>query len=116
MVDHITRLILLISSVTVISVLSIGLLDAFNTSKVTILVENKDVIHNGKNSNYLIFTKDETFSLNDSLLGANFDTSDDYHKIKEGSCYELFLRGKRRPFFSMYRNIEKFKKIECDSL
>lgn len=89
------------------------------TENVNVMVTDKEKIisnssEGGTKSTYMIYTDKTTYTLSDSIIGWNFDTSDDYGKIKKGTCYNLYVRGIRVSFLSRYQNIEKIKEIKCE--
>lgn len=84
-----------------------------STETVNVRVTGKEIRNTPQTMYYYIYTDKTTYTLKDSLLDMNFDISDDYGKIKEGKCYELFVRGWRVPFLSMYENIGDIKPRSC---
>jgi hypothetical protein len=98
--------------------LAVSIYTKFQTETVQVKVTDKEkVISHTSNedieSTYMIYTDKTTYTLNDSLIAFNFDTSDDYGKITKGKCYEFYVRGIRLPLFSWYQNIENQKEIKC---
>lgn len=91
-----------------------SIISSFVTENKVIKVESKEVSVKNKDSLYLIFTKDETYEVDDSIFTLNYQSSDDYHKIKIDHCYKVKLRGMRIGFLNMYRNIEKYQEVSCD--
>ena len=116
MINKLRMLAVLICLILVLTLLGLAVFDLTQTATIKVKVENKDVVVSKNSSKYLIFTKNETLSLQDSVFAWNFDTSDDFHKLKENLCYEFSVRGVRRPFLSFYRNIESLKEIDCNSI
>lgn len=68
----------------------------------------------GINTKYLVFTDIEVFENRDELFRKKFNSSDFQNEFKSniGSTYEFTVLGWRIPFFSMYRNIVTYKKID----
>lgn len=72
----------------------------------------------GSSCEYLVFTDDGTFKINDStgLLGGptRFSSSDLYGQIEDGPA-EFTVIGWRLPFFSQYPNVVSYDPIEQDT-
>lgn len=83
------------------------------TDTVEVKVSDKEVMRNSNDTSYMVYTDKTTYTLNDSVLDFNFDSSDDYGKLKVNNCYSLYVRGIRIPLFSMYQNIGSYSEIEC---
>ena len=67
----------------------------------------------GITSEQRVYTNKGTFTLSDSFIAWNWETSDEYARLIPDQCYKVETRGTRIPFFSMFENIEKIKKINC---
>lgn len=67
-----------------------------------------------KNDVYLIYSKENTYEITDSLLRLRFNSSDLYGKIEVGKTYQMTIGGKRRPFLSWYPNIYEAIEVEGD--
>jgi len=78
-------------------------------SETTFKVDSKERINKDSDSYYLVFTENEVFKNEDSLLKWKLNSSDVYGKLKEGENYTCEVCGWRVRFFSMYRNIINFK-------
>lgn len=83
-------------------------LSVSSVDTVKLKINSKERITTKEESYYLIFTDNEVFKNEDSLLFMKFDSSDLYGKLKNGNEYECKVNWFRVPFLSMYRNI-----IEC---
>lgn len=80
---------------------------ASSQNHVTITVKNKEATREG----YRVFTQNEVFEVDDTLLFRRFDSSDDYNNLVEGTTYRVQVVGWRVPFFSMYRNIISYSEV-----
>ena len=98
----------IIAILTPLLVVGIGSKITTDTN-VTITVMEKESVRTGKGSKYLIFTTTEVFECTDSWFDGKFNSSDFYSRIKVGQTYTVDTRGKRIPFWSMYRNIVRIK-------
>lgn len=85
----------------------------FITETAEVKVTGKERHNTSQSSYYLVYTDKTTYTLKDSVFDFNFDTSDDYGKLEVGSCYELYVRGIRIPFLSMYQNIGDITSASC---
>ena len=85
----------------------------FITDTVEVKVSDKEVMRNSNSTSYMVYTDKTTYTLNDSIVDFNFDSSDDYGKLKVDNCYSLYVRGIRFPLFSMYQNIGSYSEIAC---
>lgn len=74
-------------------------------TEVTITVTKTEAVNSGKSYKYLVFTENEVFEIDDSLVFWKFDSSDTYNQMKSGKTYTVKVAGWRNHFFSMYRNI-----------
>jgi hypothetical protein len=74
---------------------------------VTGKVLDKEKVVKNQDSYYLIYTDNETFTIQDSLIKGQWRSSDIYGHIEKGQTYKLSVFGWRSGFFSMYRNIVK---------
>lgn len=82
--------------------------------KVQFTVDDKTV-KPGKDSGYLVFTKDEVFENSDSLFRGKWNSSDIQNQLKEGCTYEATVYGFRNHFLSAYRNIVQAKHIVTET-
>jgi hypothetical protein len=79
----------------------------YSVDNVTITIKDKERIHDGMSSYYLIFTDSEVFKNEDNILFWKFDSSDVYNKLEVGHTYNVDVNWFRIPFLSAYRNIIK---------
>lgn len=56
-------------------------------------------------SYYLVFSKEETFSIRDDWYNGRFGASDTYGSLEQGKTYKLRVSGWRVKLFSWYRNV-----------
>lgn len=107
--DHtVTRIIILIFCLLIIGDIMIE----FVTNEYHITVTDKQIKANS--DDYLIFCELSTgetkvFSLNDSIIHWNFDTSDDFGRLQVGKKYTVRTSGIRFPLLSMYENIYEIR-------
>lgn len=80
---------------------------------IKIKVKDKERINKRQDSYYLIFTENEVFKNEDSLLFFKFDSSDVYNSLEIGNEYCVQVNWYRFPCLSMYRNIIK-QSNECN--
>lgn len=78
---------------------------------VTAKVNRVERVTSNDSSVYLVFTDEETFSNEDSLLFLKFNSSDLHGKFGEGKAYDMKVQGWRVPFLSMYRNVVWMKEV-----
>lgn len=94
--------------VVVFAIFSLGR-DYFTYDIVTIEVDSKERIQDGKDSYYLIYGEEEIFKNEDSFARFKFNSSDVYRDLKPGEAYRVGVVGFRVPFMSWYRNIIDIK-------
>ncbi len=78
---------------------------SLTTEHIDITVTKTDVKRKNSKDVYLVFTKDETFSNEDSFWNFKWNSSDLHGKFQNDSTYTVQVYGVRIPFLSMYRNI-----------
>ncbi len=61
---------------------------------------------------YLIYTNEGTFKIEDSLIFGRFNSSDVYGMMKKGKYYRIKTFGVRSGFLSMYQNIIEIEALE----
>lgn len=61
---------------------------------------------------YLIYTNEGTFKIEDSLIFGRFNSSDVYGMMKKGKYYRIKTFGVRSGFLSMYQNIIEVEPLE----
>ncbi len=61
---------------------------------------------------YLIYTNEGTFKIEDSLIFGRFNSSDVYGMMKKGKYYRIKTFGVRSGFLSMYQNIIEVEALE----
>ena len=61
---------------------------------------------------YLVYTDEETFKIEDSLIFGRFDSSDVYGMLKKGKRYRIKVFGIRSGFLSSYRNIVEVEALD----
>ena len=61
---------------------------------------------------YLVYTDEGTFKIEDSLIFGRFDSSDVYGMLKKGKCYRIKVFGIRSGFLSSYRNIVEVEALD----
>lgn len=76
------------------------------------------VVDGSSQSVFRIYTENcgadnETLGLADNILQGNFNASDMYAKIKVGETYRVETVGYRNGFFSSFREIVRFTKVEA---
>lgn len=79
---------------------------------IVVTVDSKESVASGGSSEYLLFTENEVFTIDDTLFHGRWDSSDWYAKIDEGETYKFKVYGWRVPFMSMYRNVISMEKVE----
>lgn len=75
----------------------------------TITIKDKERITDGTDSYYLIFTTNEVFKNEDSILMWKFGSSDVYNQLNIGQTYNVKVNWFRFPLTSSYRNILEIK-------
>lgn len=72
---------------------------------------------NGSKSVFRIYTEgsgcDGTYGLADNILQGNFNASDMYGQLQKGQTYRLETVGVRNGFFSSFKEIVRFQKVEA---
>ena len=107
---------ILIIVIGFIGVVGISIYSSFNDHTCTIEVTDKERVHDGDSSKYLIYGRSDdgdvlVFENTDCLLRGKFNSSNVYAGIEVGTIYEMTVVGWRIPIFSSYENIIKFKEI-----
>lgn len=75
-------------------------------------VEDKWVKRQSKSSDvYLVQCGEEVYKVSDLLFKGKFNSSDIYAQLKIGKKYEIITTGYRFNALSMYKNINKFRKL-----
>lgn len=96
---------LLIFIVPVIYSVSIGY---SNQEIIEITVKEKYIKNYNKSSKYIIVDdKREAYQITDLLFKGKFNSTDIYNSLDIGKTYKIETTGKRIPFLSMYKNINK---------
>lgn len=91
--------------------LIIGISLSYSTvTETTITIKDKERISDGTSSYYLIFTNNEVFKNDDSIIQLKFDSSDIYNQLNVGGTYKVKVNWFRFPLTSSYRNILEIKK------
>lgn len=107
---------LIISIVLCCGCIDEGSIDPTKTEEITCHVNDKERVTTGYGktlqSSYMIYTDNETFTIEDSLLYVNFHSSDVYGKIEKDHMYNFTVYGFRSGILSSYRNI--INVTECD--
>lgn len=75
-------------------------------------IEDKWVKRSGKSDIYLVQCDNEVYQITDLLFKGKFNSSDIYANLKVGKNYEITTTGYRFEFLSMYKNINKYEKVE----
>lgn len=75
-------------------------------------IEDKWVKRSGKSDIYLVQCDNEVYQITDLLFKGKFNSSDIYANLKTGKTYEITTTGYRFEFLSMYKNINKYEKVE----
>lgn len=100
-----TTIAYIIIGLLTIGILSIGAPKYYEEHQVTAEVLDKERVVKDQSSYYLIYTENETFTIQDTLIKGQWRSSDIYGNIEEGREYKFTVYGIRSGFFSMYRNI-----------
>jgi len=85
-----------------ISFLAVGVSSSLSTGYDDIKVLEK-VSH--PKDGFLVFSENETFKVDDSMLDGVWNSSDIFRNLQVGERYHIKTRGKRIPFLSFYRKI-----------
>ena len=103
---------------TIAGILLIGLLIFFgslgyqNEDIIECTIEDKWIKRRGKDDMYLVQCDNEVYQITDLLFKGKFNSSDIYANLKVGNTYEITTTGYRFELFSMYKNINKYEKVE----
>lgn len=95
---------------TILSV--IGLSAFWNlalTDEKTIVVNSKEYAHNGDHGQYLVFTDEETYKIEDNFWHGQWRSADLYGKIKEGKTYRIKTSG---AFLSPFETIYEIEEVK----
>lgn len=106
--EAIVLAIIAITAVALIVGIIVLVANSYRATQRDISITVNDKERNGTNGDgYLVFAKGETFSITDSTLYGQFNSSDIYGSLQRGKTYDCSVVGWRNGFFSMYRNIIK---------
>lgn len=86
-----------------------GTQDTLRQVKVT----DKEAVNHGKATKYLIYTQRQPLENQDAIFHGKFNSSTVYSRIEPSACYNFDVYGWRVPFFSMYKNIIGYEKVDC---
>lgn len=75
----------------------------------TITVKEKTVGISAQEPSYLIYTDTEVYKIKDMLFVGFFRSSDVFNSLEVGKTYKVYVRGRRFPLFSNYKNILEVK-------
>ena len=74
-----------------------------------ITIKDKYVDVNNENGVFLIVSTDNyTYKVSDLFFKGKFNSTDIYNNLEIGKTYEIETTGYRIPFFSEYKNINKY--------
>ena len=102
----------------IVSIVLIGLLVFIvsigyqNEEMIKCTIEDKWVKRNGKSDMYLVQCDNEVYQITDLIFKGKFNSSDIYANLKVGNTYEITTTGYRFELLSMYKNINKYEKVE----
>lgn len=79
-----------------------------NQETIQITVKEKYIKNYRKNGTYIIVDdKREAYQITDLFFKGKFNSTDIYNSLDIGKTYKVETSGKRIPFLSMYKNINK---------
>lgn len=79
-----------------------------NQETIQITVKEKYIKNYNKSSKYIIVDdKREAYQITDLLFKGKFNSTDIYNSLDIGKTYKIETSGKRIPFLSIYKNINK---------
>lgn len=85
----------------------------FKGREETICVTSKEIILKGMGEtlrrNKVVFTKDNVYNVEDSLLAFDWESLTRFAKLQQGKCYEVETNWSRFGFLSWKRNIVEIK-------
>lgn len=80
-----------------------------NKETTEITIKDKYVDVNNENGVFLVVSTDNyTYKVSDLLFKGKFNSTDIYNNLEIGKTYEIETTGYRIPFFSEYKNINKY--------
>ena len=71
----------------------------------------KNINPGDKHEKWLIYSEGEVYCIRDMFWVGFFNSSDVYNQITPGKTYDAYVSGKRRPFFSFYKNIRQVREV-----
>lgn|SRR5699024_6709100 len=83
-----------------------------NEETIECTIEDKWVKRKDKSDMYLVQCDNEVYQITDLLFKGKFNSSDIYANLKVGNTYEITTTGYRFELLSMYKNINKYEKVE----
>ena len=110
----------IIGGITLILLLYIGLGWLALEKEVILVTDKGNKIVNSKTSSkerrdlYFIYTDTITYKMEDNMYYLQWDTSDDYGKLKKNKCYTIWSLGMRVGMLDWYENILYFEEIDCE--
>ena len=102
----------------IVSIVFIGLLLFIvsigyqNEEMIKCTIEDKWVKRKDKSDMYLVQCDNEVYQITDLIFKGKFNSSDIYANLKVGNTYEITTTGYRFELLSMYKNINKYEKVE----
>ena len=79
-----------------------------NEEIIEITVKEKYIKNYGKGSKYIVVNENrEAYQITDLLFKGKFNSTDIYNSLDIEKTYKVEISGKRIPFLSMYKNINK---------
>lgn len=81
------------------------------TDPVTVTEKDRGYTKGG-GSNYRVYTTDEVFENNDTLMFGKWNSADIQGRIHPGRTYRFRVAGWRWPFMSMFRNIIEVQEVQ----
>lgn len=93
----------------VLILLCFGSCGVYHASEATVTIAVTDKAAMSKQ--YLVFSKEEVFGVDDTVTFMDFRASDRFNSIEKGKTYRCRVAGWRLPFFSAYRNILEAKEV-----
>lgn len=83
-----------------------------NEEMIKCTIEDKWVKRKDKSDMYLVQCDNEVYQITDLIFKGKFNSSDIYANLKVGNTYEITTTGYRFELLSMYKNINKYEKVE----
>lgn len=109
LLELVMMIVIIVGAVCLIGLLPAAYINSKSSASIT--VTDKERITEQKNSYYLVYGADKTYSIKDSFLFWRFNSSDLYGRLERGKTYECEVVGFRLPFFSTYQNILSCKGV-----